>query len=384
MPHYYPALRYGGPIRSVRGLTAATAACGHEVHVYTTNVDGPGVCDEPIGAPVDLDGVKVWYFPAASLGRRVFRSPELGRALDETIATFDVVHIHYVWVWTTIAAAAAARRHGVPYVLAPRGMLVADLIRRRSWLAKRAWLTLFDRRNVAEADAIHATSEVERSDISALGLVARRVVVIPNGVDLPPHVTEQTLDATEVTQNAAPRPYIVFLGRISWKKGLDRLIRAFTDVAGVELVIAGYDEDGYRASMERLARECRVDGRTRFVGPVEGDAKWALLRGAACLVLPSYNENFGMAVVEAMAVCCPVVVTSKVGLADVVAETGCGIVVTGEPASLVAAINAVLGDNARARMMGANGHRVACARFGWPAIAGQMVELYGACIGSRK
>jgi hypothetical protein len=79
MPHYYPALRYGGPIRSVQGLAAATAALGHDVHVYTTNIDGPNVSNVAIGVPTDLDGVNVWYFPAA-VGRKVFRSPAMGRA----------------------------------------------------------------------------------------------------------------------------------------------------------------------------------------------------------------------------------------------------------------------------------------------------------------
>jgi glycosyltransferase involved in cell wall biosynthesis len=375
MPHYYPAVRYGGPIRSVQGLAAATAALGHEVHVYTTNVDGSGVCDVPIGVPVSLNGVAVWYF-AAGYGKKVFRSPAMGRVLDETIASFDVVHIHYVWVWTTIRTASAARRHAVPYVLAPRGMLVADLIRRRSSLAKRAWLALFDRRNVAGAAAIHATSEIEAEEFRALGLASRRVVVIPNGVDLPDEVA---MSAHTSSCERIRQPYFLFLGRISWKKGLDRLVPALAQVQGVDLLIAGHDENGYRANIERLAVEAGVEARTRFLGPVEDREKWALIRGAQCLVLPSYNENFGMAVVEAMAVGCPVVVTPEVGVADIIAQTCSGVVAEGGSAGLAAALRSVIRDPERARRMGQAGRRVACERFVWRGIAGRIVELYREC-----
>ncbi len=382
VPTYYPAVRYGGPIRSVQGLAAACAAAGHDVHVYTTNIDGPGVCDVPVGVPVDLDGVKVWYFPLAALGRKVFRSPALGRALEKTIASFDVVHIHYVWVWTTIAAAAAARRYRVPYLLSPRGMLVADLIRRRSRVAKTIWLALFDRQNVRDAAALHATSEGEAADIDALGLATRHIAVIPNGVELPAKELPESAGDVSVSVRAIDEGgrYILFLGRISWKKGLDRLLRSLPSVCGAELVIAGYDEDGYWASIERLAHECGVAGRIRFVGAVEGDAKWALLRGAACLVLPSYNENFGMSVVEAMAVGCPVIVTAEVGLSAVVAKTGCGVVASDDPGGLAHAINSLLSDDVRARTMGAIGHRVAREQFGWRGVAERMLVLYGECL----
>ena len=176
VPSYYPAVRYGGPIRSVHGLAGALAGRGHEVHVYTTNVDGPLEADVPLGTAVDLDGVSVWYFPT-SRGRRLYRSTDMRRALDINISNFDVVHTHSVFLWPTTAAARAARAHRVPYVLAPRGMLVADLIRRKSRLAKLAWMAAFERRNVEAATAVHATSKLEADDIRRLGLRYQRMIV---------------------------------------------------------------------------------------------------------------------------------------------------------------------------------------------------------------
>ena len=157
-----------GPIYSVHALCAALAELGHDVNVYTTNVDGPGVSAVPVGIPVDLDGVQVTYFETG-IGRRLYRSPAMAKALRENVSGFDVIHLHSVFLWPTAVAAAIARRARVPYVLAPRGMLVADLIQRKSSLLKRAWIELFERRNLAGAAAIHVTSDVEAEEIRALG-----------------------------------------------------------------------------------------------------------------------------------------------------------------------------------------------------------------------
>ena len=139
IPSYLPAVRYGGPIFATHGLCKALAARGHEVQVFTTNVDGPGNSPVPVGLTVNLEGVQVRYFPCP-LFRRLYWAPALGRALENEIDKFDVVHLHSVFLWPTWAAARAACKAGVPYVLSPRGMLVKELIRRRSRLAKSAWI----------------------------------------------------------------------------------------------------------------------------------------------------------------------------------------------------------------------------------------------------
>ena len=119
-----------------------------------------GITPTPIATPVDLDGVQIRYFPCPLL-RRLYWSPALGRALRHEIGEFRIVHLHSVFLWPTWAAARAARNAGVPYVLSPRGMLVKDLIARRSRLAKSAWIRLIERSNVEQAAALHLTSQLE-------------------------------------------------------------------------------------------------------------------------------------------------------------------------------------------------------------------------------
>ena len=381
VPTYYPAVRYGGPIRSVHGLASALAAQGHDVHVYTTNVDGKGELPVPLDQPAQLDGVTVWYF-TTSVGRRLFRSPPMRQALGANIASFDIVHLHSVFLWPTSAAAQAARRADVPYVLSPRGMLVGDLIRRRSSLAKRAWITLFERRNIEKAAAVHLTSESEASELRALGLRCARLAVVANGIELP--TRELSADKPDVKfSNAAHRPTVLFLGRLNWKKGLDRLIPAMEYVTNADLLIAGNDEENYRPQLEALARQCGVVDRVRFLGPVHGGKKWELLSSAHVLALPSYSENLGNVVLEAMAVGCAVIVTPEVGMASVVHEAGCGVVAPGDPENLGREIKRLLEDPDRRGEMGKVGRRVVESRYTWPIIGRQMIDLYSQISMSR-
>jgi glycosyltransferase involved in cell wall biosynthesis len=364
VPTYLPAWRHGGPILAVHGLCRALVERGHEVTVLTTDVHGDSRLEVPLGEPVRIDGVDVRYF-AVRPPRRLYYAPEMRSALRESIAGFDVLHLHSVFLWPTSAAARAAERAGVPYVVSPRGMLVPDLIARRGRWRKRAWMLFAERRTLERAAALHATSELEAAEAARLGLPLPPVFVVPNGVEIPPG------------NAATPREsFLLFLGRVSWKKGLDRLIPALAHCPGVELKIAGNDEEGLRPDLERLARESGVAARVAFLGPVAGEEKASLLRQAAVLVLPSRSENFGNAVLEAMAAGCPVAVTPEVGLAEVVRETGAGIVVDGEPARLGEALRALMADPPRRVEMGCHGARAAADRFGWPAVAREMETVY--------
>lgn len=370
VPTYLPANRYGGPIQSVHGLCAGLARLGHEVHVYTTNVDGPSVSDVPIGTPVSVDGVSVTYFATAA-GRRLYRSPTLRAALRRNLAGFDVLHTHSVFLWPTNVAAATARHYGVPYVLSPRGMLVPHLILSKSTALKHAWIELFERHNLAAAAAVHVTSEIEMADIQRVGLAVRRFVMIPNGVEL----RGEAQSNYGAADNRAT-PIVLFLGRINWKKGLDRLIPAMAHVPDAELIIAGNDDENYQPELLALAERFGVMNRTRFVGPLYGAAKWAALANADLVVLPSYSENFGIVVLEAMASGVPVIVTPEVGLAVAVFEAGAGLVVEGEAKKIGDAILELISKPDVRRRMGDAGRHAASARFSWEFISDQMAEIY--------
>jgi glycosyltransferase involved in cell wall biosynthesis len=371
VPTYLPAVRYGGPIRSVHSLAKALVERGHDVHVFTSSVDGPNDLDVPLGAPVDLAGVQVRYFPVRFM-RRLYWCPSLARALRQDIHSFDVVHVHSVFLWPTWAAARIAKRAGVPYVVSPRGMLGTQVIRGKSQLLKSAWIRVIEQRTIRESAALHVTADLEREEIEALGLRTPKFHCIGNGVSWP--VNRSSL--AEGPYCGLARPYALFLSRIDAKKGLDRLIAAWKWVPELTLIIAGNDESGYRLELEKIAAENKVESRVRFLGMVADEHKWALYENAAMFILPSYSENFGNVVAEAMAMGCPVIVTPEVGLANLVRDSGAGEVVDGEPRALAEAVRALIHDSTRRRLMGERGRFAAGRHLSWESAAARMESLY--------
>lgn len=371
LPTYYPAVRYGGPIRSVHALATAQAASGHDVSVYTTNVDGPGDMDFPAGAPVMRDGVAVHYFPVPAL-RRLYWSPQMDAALRRHVRDFDLLHLHSIFLWPVRAAARAAERAGVPYLMAPRGMLGSDVIRSKSRWAKTAWIRMVERRSLARAAALHVTSELEATDVRAMGLRLPRLRCVANGVAFP----EDFAPIEATPYRALRRPYALFLSRLSWKKGLDRLVEAWTRVPDLDLVIAGNDFEGCQPVLAAQAQRLGIADRVLFLGLVDDRDKWALYAEAEMFLLPSYSENFGNVVAEAMAMACPVVVTDRVGLASRVRETECGVVVDGDPASLAEAVVRLHRDPALRDALGQRGLRAARERMSWEGVAREMDEVY--------
>jgi glycosyltransferase involved in cell wall biosynthesis len=282
------------------------------------------------------------------------------RALRREVASFDLVHLHSVFLWPTAAAGRAAFLRRVPYVVTPRGMLVPELIRRKSRFAKSAWLRLVERRTFARAAAIHFTSQREWDDAKGVALPLPHPFVVPNGIDL--------VARPDVPRDARS---VVYLGRINWKKGLDRLIASMP--ADAKLIIAGNDEENLTPRLRALAGGRDVE----FRGPVQGAAKWELLARASAFALPSLSENFGNVVVEAMMMETPVVLSPEVGVAPDVEAAGAGVVTR----DFAPAIAALLRDSGE---MGRRGRALVESRFAWPAVVPRMEEAYQCSIASRR
>jgi glycosyltransferase involved in cell wall biosynthesis len=379
VPTYLPAVRYGGPIFAVHGLCKALVERGHQVEVFTTSVNGVEDSQVPIGIPVSIDGVKVRYFQSRLL-RRLFWAPPLAKTLNDELSTFTLMHLHSVFLWPTSAAAALARRVDIPYILSPRGMLVKALIERQSRYVKSAWIELFEKRNLQRASTIHVTSAVEAQELRQFGWCLPPVEVIPNGVD-PSAIDHEGTVSPAIRAIAAGHPFL-FLGRLSWKKGLDRLLRAFALTDGPELAIVGTDDEVITPRLQQLAAELGVADRVRFHShTVLGADKEYLFKAAHAFVLPSYSENFGNTVLEAMQHGLAVITTPEVGASQIVLDAEAGFVTGGDAESLSAAMQLLWSSDTLAKTMGEAGRRHVTRHFGWATIAAKMEELYEAQIG---
>ncbi|MBS0526613.1 MAG: glycosyltransferase [Proteobacteria bacterium] len=379
VPTYLPAVRYGGPIRSVHALCRALAAQGHVTDVFTTNVDGPGDSAVPLERPVDLEGVQVTYFPSKRL-RRLYWSPPMRRALLARIADYDLVHVHAIYLWPTWMAARAARARGVPYVVSPRGMLVPQLIQRKNRWIKQAWIRLIEKPNLERAAAVHTTSEVEAHHLRGFGWPLSKVVTIPHGVDDPSAIPGAAL-SPDIAAAIAGAPAVLAFGRISWEKGLDRLIAALPLVPATRVIVAGGD-GGQAEALAAQARKLDVAGRVTIIARhVDGADKEALFASAAAFAATSLSENFGLAAFEAMRRGLPVLATPDVGMSEIVAKAEAGVIVDPSPHGIARGLVTLLQDREAGRIMGERGRALVIAEYGWNAVAGRMTELYRGAIG---
>jgi glycosyltransferase involved in cell wall biosynthesis len=256
-------------------------------------------------------------------------------------------------------------------------MLVEKMIASRNRLLKSAWIALIEKTNLEQAAAIHVTSRLEAGEIRKFSWRLRQVVMVPNAVEEVEAKSEVASPSAAIAALGDEQPLILFLGRLARVKGLDRLLRAFARTERGRLAIVGNDYDGLASELLRLAEDLRISHRVRIVPrTVTGPDKEFLFAAAKVFVLPSYSESFGNAVLEALLRGVPVVVTPEVGAAEIVKESGGGVVVQGDEMALAQALDALTADAARAIAMGEAGRRHVTEHHRWSAVAARMEALY--------
>ena len=378
------APRYGGPSQVCRELCGELARRGQQVTIYTTDIDGPGREDVPYGRPVWADGAKIRYFPVQTPRRYVVSWP-LARALREAVPRHDIVHVHSLYLFPPTVAAHYCRRARVPYLVRPHGTLDPYLYRRhraRKWVYEQ----LFEWRNLTRAAALHFTT-LEEEELTRPLRIPTRGVVVPPGLHVERYQREPASGAPPPWPEARGRRVVLYLGRLNFKKGLDLLTRAFGDLArrrpDVHLVLAGPDDEGYGERVRRWLGEVGALERCTIVGMQVGAAKLAALHGADVFVLPSYSENFGVTVVEAMASGLPVVISDRVNIWREIAAARAGLVVPPDPGAISRALATVLDDPDR-EAMAERGRRLVSERFSWTAAGERMLDVYREIVSSRE
>jgi glycosyltransferase involved in cell wall biosynthesis len=332
--------------------------------VVTTDQDGAGRLSVPLGTPTrSLDGYEVLYFPAGQPARKRPWSAAFARGIDAAAEWADVVHVSSLFLPHNAFVHAACRRHRTPYVVRPHGTL-EPYQRLKSARVKLWFDVVYGRRYLRGAAGYHFTAESEA--VAATDIVDPvRSFVVPVPVPVP-----------EVPAPVADNQTVLFLGRVAAKKRLDLVLAAWPLVRrhhpSARIVVAGpADPD-----QEPLLRRAHVQSGVDVLGMVTGEAKDALLRQAAVLVLPSDNENFGVAVAEAMAYGVPVVVTPAVALAARVASAQAGLVVpTGDYLGVADAVCRLLKEPQARAKMGAAGHEAVAGTLSREVVG---IDLYRA------
>jgi glycosyltransferase involved in cell wall biosynthesis len=371
---------YGGPSQMVLGLSQALGNAGVEVTILSTNTNGDRgqpTLDVPLGVPIAGSNYQIRYF-ANSPFRRYKFSFGLLNWLRHHAHEYDLAHIHALFSPVSSCAATIARRHKLPYVLRPLGTLDPADLRKKRWL-KQVYAGLLEAENLRGAAALHFTSPQEAKISERFGAVTRDWIY-PLGVQLP----EATLTAAEVRsryQIPPDRPILLFLSRIDPKKGLDLLIPALEDLAqrqDFQFLLAGsnpQDPDYERQILQRLQASA-LQSRTTIAGFVSGGLKTSLLAAADLFVLPSYYENFGIAVAEAMAVGTPVLISDQVHIWEAIAQSQSGWICRCTVDSLRETLETALQDAGQRQERGLHAQHYAQTHFTWEAIAQSLVLEY--------
>lgn len=363
---YPPTWAFGGIPRAVHALAQAQRSAGIDARVWTTDA-----LDAAQRAPADrlLDGVPVTRARNASVSLAWEHQLYLPLGAMPSLEGIDVVHLHGHRHLLNARAFRAARRANLPVVLTAHGTV--PRIERKQTL-KRAWDVLVDGHVPREADAVIALSRAEARQLVAEGISGARIRRIPNAV---------TMDAPAPSAaDARARlglpdgPLVAYLGQITPRKGVDRLVAAFGDgsLAPATLVIAG------------PARGMAVPAGVRHLGVLAGEARLDLLAAADVLVYPSTHEVFGLVPLEGLLCGAPVIVGDDCGCGEIVAEAGAGLLIDGSVASLRAAIRTLLQDRARAAEMVANGQRFIGEHLSPEKVAASHRALYEALTSRRS
>jgi glycosyltransferase involved in cell wall biosynthesis len=377
-PAYEPAWKYGGVITCNGTLARELVKLGVRTTVYTTNASGEREpLKVPLGEPVSRGGVEVFYFPSTSGPQGNFCSAGLSRKLWETVHEFDLVYVVALWHWIGIDAARACRRGDIPMVVATKGGF-ATCLRKKSYLKKKLFHALFLKRALQSAAALHLTNAGERADagtwLEGLPFFYCPEAVDPQQYDARPEQGRVFRQAWNIPPQA---PVVVSVGRPDWKKGVDLLIRALAEAPQWHLVFAGDRESGQAPSWQRLARKLGVAGRVVWPGFLSGPDLLAALSAADLFALVSANENFGMAVVEAMLCGLPVMVSRAVGVWHDAKDEPFTLAVDRQVDSIVAALSTFEQERRGSPVDGASIRRFAIDKYAPPVVARRFLREVG-------
>jgi len=373
--------RAGGPVTVIRSLSKYQARSGLEVTICSTKQ----MRSNNRGVPIFLDnesfenGVKYLYFSYLSPLKISF---QMAKWFQRRLRDFDIVHIHGLYRFPLTYAAYLSRKMNIAHIISPHGSLDPFLYKqsRYNLHLKRIYECLFDVPNLHHTSAIHYTSKGEADRAAFLGLLSKPVIV-PNGIDWEHY---KDLPSRGSFRNILviddQTPLVLFLGRINFVKGLDLLVPAFSQITKyypeARLAIVGPDNDGYKSKVRRWCNEERITDKVFFLDQLESEKVKQAYVDSDVFVSPSYTENFGMTVLEAMACGCPVVISDQVKIWREVQEDKAGLVVRLEPGQIANAICQVLGNKESSTKMGFRGRLAAQKRYSWPRIVEQMTQVY--------
>ncbi|MFO0773567.1 MAG: glycosyltransferase [Nitrospiraceae bacterium] len=367
----------GGPPMALSRLAAAQAAAGAAVTIAALEPHTDRSAMQQAYASIPhFDHVSLTFLPTGGFRERVF-APGAGALLGSLVPAHDIVHVHGLWRPHLLQATRVAQTHRRPWVISPHGMLSLWSMQQKS-LKKRLALRLGWNTALERAAFLHVLNRDEGEAVQQV-CHPSQIVTLPNGVNLTEVTPSPSWDGVWDRYPALrDTPYIAFVGRLHYSKGLDILAEAFALVARqmpeMRLVVMG-PEFGAGPMFREQIRRLGVEERVSILGGVYGVDKPALLRQAQCFCLPSRQEGFSMAIVEALALGLPAVITDACHFPEV-AEAGAGSVVPVDGTAVGEALLRLLQDKRRRMHCGQAARTLSHTRYQWSQIAQGFLTAY--------
>lgn len=383
--HVIPGLsvRGGGSNRACAELCESLARLGHDVTILYLTDDHDSVFSP---RDVELVGCKP---DRLFSGKKAGVSCALRQELEKRLPDTDILHIHALWRYTTVAACKVAKKMNKPFVVQPHGSLNPWKLRHKPF-RKWFWGYIFQTKVLRNAHMLVAESETDRDDIRVyLRDKTAACCIVPCGA-YPQELNRPTpySDFAEIWPSCSGKNIILCLTRIDVNKGIDLLIHSVKELRNVldnyHLLIIGPDYGGTVGRLKELAIKIGVQDQTTWGGMVQEDLKRFVFHEAAFYVLPSRSENFGISVLEALFCRCPVITTTATPWLQL-EDKNAGIVVEPTVRSLSAGIERMLGMTGMdRRKMTENGYRIALESYQWDPVARRMAREYEAILRDRK
>lgn len=370
----------GGPSQAVLEMVKGLRQQGIESSIVTTDDNGATQLDVPTDDWIVYQGIPVHFFPRFSPNISSVKEFSFSSALTlwlrQNIKAYDLIHIHAIFSYPSTIAMAIARSQNVPYIVRPLGQL-CEWSLQQSASKKRLYLQLIERANLNHSQGLHLTSDQEKKEVENLYLNCPSFVV-PHGLDLPPTIENARKLLRSRFGLSENEKIVLFLSRIHPKKGLDYLISALSNLAEYHFtfILAGGGDTFYEAEIRYLLEESGISSRTILPGFVEGETKAMLLQGADLYALTSHSENFGVAVLEALAAGLPAIVTPGVALSDEIQRYKLGYVSELSVDAITSTLERCFASPEAAIQMGKRAQQFALKNYTWQRNADNLIEIY--------
>jgi len=382
IPTYETAWAFGGgAVKAVSQLCRGLVKQGLDVTVYTTDADGNGgYFDVPLGKPVDVGGVKVWYFHCSFGAKDAFYSKLLAKQLESTVKDFDIVHVAAFWQFIQVSVSRACRKFNIPYIVSTHGCLMEWGLGRKRWKRFPYWY-LFTRPTLLKADAVHYVSNGER--IESLKRFNQDVpsYIVPNCLVSDDYIVqpEKIRDFRESLEISKDAFIVSFLSLIRPRKGLELVIKAFSELKREPffLLIGGtVESQEYLKSLKEMCRGYGIDQKIRWLGLVEPQNLSSFYGVSGLFVFPSFEEAFGMVVVEAMACGTPVLISKGVPIWEEIVADGAGLVIDFSPEDIANNIRKLVSNPHLLQSLSKNARESVKNRYDIEKVASLMLTAY--------